>query len=53
MLERMKSKVEDQEALAKAYGEIYRDKNSKKEELDSLRERSFLLDRERSPGDQG
>jgi phage shock protein A len=36
MLERMKSKVEDQEALAKAYGEIYRDKNSKKEELDSL-----------------
>lgn len=36
MLERMKSKVEDQEALAKAYGEIYHDKNSKKEELDSL-----------------
>src|SRR5690349_792347 len=36
MLERMKSKVEDQEALSKAYGEIYRDKNSRKEELDSL-----------------
>jgi phage shock protein A len=36
MLERMRSKVEDQEALAKAYGEISRDKNSRKEELDSL-----------------
>jgi phage shock protein A len=36
MLERMKSKVEDKEALAKAYGEISRDKNSKKEELDRL-----------------
>ena len=36
MLERMRSKVEDQEALAKAYGEISREKNSKKEELDSL-----------------
>ena len=36
MLERMKSKVEDQEALAKAYGEIARDRNSKKEELDRL-----------------
>ena len=36
MLERMKSKVEDQEALAKAYGEISREKNSKKDELDSL-----------------
>ena len=36
MLERMKSKVEDQEALAKAYGEIARDKHSLKTELDSL-----------------
>jgi phage shock protein A len=36
MLERMKAKVEDQEALAKAYGEISRERNSKKEELDSL-----------------
>jgi len=35
MLERMKSKVEDQEALAQAYGEISRDK-SRKAELDSL-----------------
>lgn len=36
MLERMKSKVEDQEALAKAYGEISRERNSRKEELDNL-----------------
>ncbi|MGC3943826.1 MAG: PspA/IM30 family protein [Chryseolinea sp.] len=36
MLERMKSKVEDQEALSKAYGEIARDKNDKKDELNSL-----------------
>ena len=36
MLERMRSKVEDQEALAKAYGEISRDKNSQKEELNRL-----------------
>ncbi|MBL0744687.1 PspA/IM30 family protein [Chryseolinea lacunae] len=36
MLERMKAKVDDQEALAKAYGEISRDSNSKKEELNSL-----------------
>jgi phage shock protein A len=36
MLERMKSKVEDQEALAKAYGEISRERNTKKDELDSL-----------------
>lgn len=36
MLERMRSKVEDQEAMAKAYGEISRDKNSRKEELDRL-----------------
>jgi len=36
MLQRMKTKVEDQEALAKAYGEIARDKHSLKDELDSL-----------------
>ncbi|MCG2615981.1 PspA/IM30 family protein [Terrimonas sp. NA20] len=36
MLERMKAKVEDQEALSKAYGEIARDKNSLKDELNSL-----------------
>jgi phage shock protein A len=36
MLERMKNKVEDQEALAKAYGEIARDKHTLKDELDSL-----------------
>jgi phage shock protein A len=36
MLQRMKSKVEDQEALSKAYGEIAHSKNSLKDELDSL-----------------
>ncbi|HEY0744812.1 MAG TPA: PspA/IM30 family protein [Chryseosolibacter sp.] len=36
MLQRMKNKVEDQEALAKAYGEIAREKHTLKEELDSL-----------------
>ncbi|SIN85377.1 PspA/IM30 family protein [Chitinophaga niabensis] len=36
MLERMKAKVEDQEALAKAYGEIAREKNTLKDELDTL-----------------
>ena len=36
MLERMKAKVEDQEALAKAYGEIAHSKNSLKEELNSI-----------------
>jgi len=36
MLQRMKDKVEDQEALAKAYGEISYGKNSKKEELNRL-----------------
>lgn len=36
MLERMKNKVEDQEALAKAYGEIARDNNTLKNELDKL-----------------
>ena len=36
MLQRMKNKVEDQEALARAYGQIARDKHSLKDELDSL-----------------
>lgn len=36
MLQRMKDKVEDQEAVAKAYGEIYRGANSRKDELDNL-----------------
>lgn len=36
MLERMKEKVEDQEALSKAYGEIARDKNTLKEELNRI-----------------
>lgn len=36
MLERMKAKVEDQEALSKAYGDIARDKNSLKDELNSI-----------------
>src|SRR5690606_22138024 len=36
MLERMRSKVEDQEAVAKAYGEISHEKNARKEELDRL-----------------
>lgn len=36
MLERMRSKVEDQEAVAKAYGDISREKNSRREELNRL-----------------
>ncbi|MRG44086.1 PspA/IM30 family protein [Chitinophaga sp. SYP-B3965] len=36
MLERMKAKVEDQEALAKAYGEIARDRNTLKDELNTI-----------------
>ncbi|MGN6495183.1 MAG: PspA/IM30 family protein [Agriterribacter sp.] len=36
MLERMKAKVEDQEALAKAYGEIAHEKNSLKDELNNI-----------------
>lgn len=36
MLERMKAKVEDQEALSKAYGEIALEKNTRKDELNSL-----------------
>jgi phage shock protein A len=36
MLERMRTKVEDQESLAKAYGEISNEKNARKDELDKL-----------------
>ncbi|MGV3767013.1 MAG: PspA/IM30 family protein [Chitinophagaceae bacterium] len=36
MLERMKTKVEDQEALAKAYGEIARGKHDLKDELNRI-----------------
>jgi phage shock protein A len=36
MLERMKAKVEDQEALAKAYGEIARGKHDLKDELNRI-----------------
>ena len=36
MLERMKEKAEDQEALSKAYGEIARDKHTMKDELDRI-----------------
>jgi phage shock protein A len=47
MLERMKSKVEDQEALAQAYGEISRDKNSRKEELNSvLKDNSLSIEKD-------
>lgn len=47
MLERMKSKVEDQEALAKAYGEISRERNTRKEELDSmLKDDSFSIEKD-------
>lgn len=47
MLERMKNKVEDQEALAKAYGEIARDKHTLKDELDSiLKDDSFSIEKD-------
>lgn len=36
MLERMKAKVEDQEALSKAYGEIAHAKNNLKDELNNI-----------------
>jgi phage shock protein A len=47
MLERMRSKVEDQEAMAKAYGEISREKNSRKDELDRLlKDDSFSIEKD-------
>lgn len=47
MLERMKSKVEDQEALAKAYGEIAHGKNTLKDELNNiLKDDSLSIERD-------
>lgn len=47
MLQRMKTKVEDQEALSKAYGQISRDKHSLKEELDNLlKDDSFSIEKD-------
>jgi phage shock protein A len=47
MLQRMKAKAEDQEALAKAYGELARDKNSLKDELNSLlKDDSFSIEKD-------
>ncbi|GAA0562131.1 PspA/IM30 family protein [Chitinophaga japonensis] len=47
MLERMKAKVEDQEALAQAYGDIARGKNSLKDELnDLLKDDSFSIEKD-------
>jgi phage shock protein A len=47
MLQRMKTKVEDEEALAKAYGEIARDKHSLKDELDDLlKDDSFSIEKD-------
>lgn len=47
MLQRMKTKVEDQEALSKAYGEIARDKHNLKDELDNLlKDDSFSIEKD-------
>ncbi len=47
MLQRMKAKAEDQEALAKAYGELARGKNSLKDELNSLlKDDSFSIEQD-------
>lgn len=47
MLQRMKSKVEDEEALAKAYGEIGQSKHSLKEELDDLlKDNTFSIEKD-------
>lgn len=47
MLQRMKTKVEDEEALAKAYGEIARNKHSLKDELDDLlKDDSFSIEKD-------
>jgi phage shock protein A len=47
MLQRMKAKVEDEEALSKAYGEIARDKHSLKDELDGLlKDDSFSIEKD-------
>lgn len=47
MLERMKAKVEDQEALSQAYGEIARSKHSMKDELDKfLKDDSMSIEKD-------
>lgn len=47
MLERMKDKVEDQEALAKAYGEIAQAQHSVKDEIDEIfKEDKFSIQKE-------
>ena len=47
MLQRMKTKVEDEEALAKAYGEIARNKHNLKDELDDLlKDDSFSIEKD-------
>ncbi len=47
MLERMKDKVEDQEALSKAYGEIAQSGNTLKEELNTLlKDDSFSIEKD-------
>ncbi|NOS93743.1 MAG: PspA/IM30 family protein [Cyclobacteriaceae bacterium] len=47
MLQRMKAKVEDEEALSKAYGEMARDKHSLKDELDGLlKDDSFSIEKD-------
>lgn len=47
MLQRMKAKVEDEESLSKAYGEIARDKHSLKDELDGLlKDDSFSIEKD-------
>jgi len=47
MLERMKNKVEDQEALAKAYGEIAGAKSNLKDELNDLvKDDSFSIEKD-------
>jgi phage shock protein A len=47
MLQRMKAKVEDEESLSKAYGEIARDKHSLKDDLDGLlKDDSFSIEKD-------
>ena len=47
MLERMKAKVEDQEALSQAYGEVARSKHSMKDELDKfLKDDSMSIEKD-------
>ena len=47
MLERMKEKADDQEALARAYGEIAHEKQDSKSEIDRiLKDDSLSVDKE-------